>query len=104
LFGIFYLLKNFPSDKQKTQFSVYKLVFCLSRYKEGLCAGYYCGSKLNVSINGKQIEDLWQEWNARTREVEQLKRDNDRMRAQLKECGEIIRRLKEENESFKGRI
>lgn len=66
--------------------------------------GYYCGSKLNISINGKQIEDLWQEWNARTREVEKLKGDNERMRAQLKECGEVIRRLKEENEDFKRRV
>ena len=60
--------------------------------------GYYCGSKLNVSINGKQIEDLWQEWNARTQEAEKLKRDNERMRAQLKECGEVIEGLKKVKE------
>ena len=64
--------------------------------------GYYCGSKLNISINGKQIEDLWQEWNARTREVEKLKRDNERMRAQLKECGEVIEGLKKESERVGG--
>ena len=51
---------------------------------------------INIQVNGKQVEDLWQEWNARTREVEKLKRDNERMRAQLKECGEIIKSLKEE--------
>lgn len=51
---------------------------------------------INIQVNGKQVEDLWQEWNARTREVEKLKGDNERMRAQLKEQGEIIKRLKDE--------
>lgn len=51
---------------------------------------------INIQVNGKQIEDLWQEWNARGREVEKLKGDNERMRAQLKEQGEVIERLKDE--------
>lgn len=51
---------------------------------------------INIQVNGKQVEDLWQEWNARGREVEKLKGDNKRMRAQLKEQGEVIRRLKGE--------
>ena len=51
---------------------------------------------INIQVNGKQIEDLWQEWNARGREVEKLKGDNERMRAQLKEQGEVIKRLKDE--------
>jgi prefoldin subunit 5 len=55
---------------------------------------------INIQVNGKQVEDLWQEWNARGREVEKLKRDNERLRAQLKECGEIIRTLKEEKEDL----
>ena len=55
---------------------------------------------INIQVNGKQVEDLWQEWNARTREVEKLKRDNERMRAQLKECGEVIKKLKEEKEDL----
>jgi predicted RNase H-like nuclease (RuvC/YqgF family) len=57
---------------------------------------------INIQVNGKQIEDLWQEWNARTREVEKLKRDNERMRAQLKECGKVIEELKKRVKELEG--
>lgn len=59
---------------------------------------------INIQVNGKQVEDLWQEWNARTREVEKLKRDNERMRAQLKECGKLIEELKKRVKELEGNL
>ena len=59
---------------------------------------------INIQVNGKQVEDLWQEWAARTREVEKLKRDNERMRAQLKECGEVIEGLKKRVKELEGNL
>lgn len=56
--------------------------------------GYRPGA-LNVQVNGIQIEDLYQEWAARSREVEELRIDNERMKAQLIEQGKLIAELKE---------
>ena len=64
-----------------------------SRYKEGT-NGYRPGT-LNVQVNGIQIEDLYQEWAARTQEVEELREKNTRMATQLREQGKLIAELKE---------
>ena len=64
-----------------------------NRYKEGT-NGYRSGT-LNVQVNGIQIEDLYQEWAARTQEVEELREKNTRMTTQLREQGKLIAKLKE---------
>ena len=56
--------------------------------------GYRPGA-LNVQVNGIQIEDLYQEWAARTQEVEELREKNTRMAIQLREQGKLIAELKE---------
>ena len=63
------------------------------KYTDGT-NGYRPGA-LNVQVNGIQIEDLYQEWAARSQEVEKLRKDNERMRAQLIEQGKLITELKE---------
>ena len=63
------------------------------KYTDGT-NGYRPGD-LNVQVNGIQIEDLYQEWAARSQEVEKLRKDNERMRAQLIEQGKLITELKE---------
>ena len=62
------------------------------KYNEGT-NGYRPGA-LNVQINGIQVEDLYQEWAARSQEVEKLQVDNERMKAQLAEQGKLIAELK----------
>ena len=62
------------------------------KYNEGT-NGYRPGA-LNVQINGIQVEDLYQEWAARSQEVEKLQADNERMKAQLVEQGKLIAELK----------
>ena len=63
------------------------------KYNEGT-NGYRPGT-LNVQVNGIQVEDLYQEWAARSQEVEELQADNERMKAQLVEQGKLITELKE---------
>ena len=58
-------------------------------------ANKYRPGAINVQVNGKQVEDLYQEWLARERECEELRAKNDRMRAQLVEQGKIIAELKD---------
>ena len=55
----------------------------------------YRPGALNVQVNGIQIEDLYQEWAARSQEVEELRTKNERMKAQLIEQGKLIAELKE---------
>lgn len=63
------------------------------RYHEGT-NGYRPGT-LNVQVNGIQIEDLYEEWAARSREVEELRARNKQMKEQLSEQGKLIKELKE---------
>lgn len=63
------------------------------KYNKG-ANGYRPGT-LNVQVNGIQIEDLYQEWAARSQEVEKLQANNERMKAQLIEQGKLIAELKE---------
>jgi hypothetical protein len=63
------------------------------RYINGT-SGYRPGA-LNVQVNGIQIEDLYQEWAARTEECEKLRQVNKEMSDQLREQGKLIKELKE---------
>lgn len=63
------------------------------KYNKGT-NGYRPGT-LNVQVNGIQIEDLYQEWAARSQEVAKLQANNERMKAQLIEQGKLIAELKE---------
>ena len=63
------------------------------KYTEGT-HGYRPGA-LNVQVNGIQIEDLYEEWAARSQECEELRRVNKEMSAQLREQGKLIKELKE---------
>ena len=56
--------------------------------------GYRPGA-LNVQVNGIQIEDLYQEWAARSRECETLRKANAEFAKQLQEQGKLIAELKE---------
>ena len=63
------------------------------KYADGT-NGYRPGT-LNVQVNGIQIEDLYQEWAARSEECEELRAKNERMKKQLCEQGKLIAELKE---------
>ena len=63
------------------------------RYEAGT-SGYRPGT-LNVQVNGIQIEDLYQEWAARTREVKELREKYVRAKQQLTEQGKLIKELKD---------
>ena len=54
----------------------------------------YRSGALNVQVNGIQIEDLYQEWEARTKECQELKEKVSFQNAMLKKQGEIITELK----------
>jgi hypothetical protein len=62
------------------------------KYTDGT-NGYRPGA-LNVQVNGIQIEDLYQEWAARSDECEELRAKNERMREQIIEQGKLIAELK----------
>ena len=62
--------------------------------------GYRPGT-LNVQVNGIQIEDLYQEWAARSDECEKLRAKNERMKEQLIEQGKLIAKLKENKNEAK---
>lgn len=63
------------------------------KYTDGT-NGYRPGA-LNVQVNGIQIEDLYQEWAARGRECEVLRKANTEFAEQLREQGKLIKELKE---------
>ena len=63
------------------------------KYEEG--TNSYRPGTLNVQVNGIQIEDLYEEWAARSRECEELRKVNKEMSAQLREQGKLIKELKE---------
>ena len=63
------------------------------KYNEGT-NGYRPGA-LNVQVNGIQIEDLYQEWVARTRECEELREKNAMLNGMLQKQGKLITELKE---------
>ena len=56
--------------------------------------GYRPGT-LNVQVNGIQIEDLYQQWEARTRECEELREKNKILNGLLEKQGKYIEELKE---------
>ena len=64
-------------------------------------ANKYRPGAINVQVNGKQVEDLYQEWLARERECETLRKANKVMSAQLEKQGKIIAGLKENKNEAK---
>lgn len=58
-------------------------------------ANKYRPGAINVQVNGKQVEDLYQEWLARERECEVLRKANKTLSEQLAEQGKLIKELKE---------
>lgn len=59
-------------------------------------ANKYRPGAINVQVNGIQIEDLYQEWTARTRECVELREKNSKMSVMLREQGRLIKELKEQ--------
>ena len=55
----------------------------------------YRPGTLNVTVNGLQIEDLYQEWEARTRECKKLRDKVSSQNEMLKKQGKYIEELKE---------
>lgn len=55
----------------------------------------YRPGTLNVTVNGLQIEDLYQEWEARTRECKELREKVAFQQEMLKKQGKYIEELKE---------
>lgn len=55
----------------------------------------YRPGTLNVTVNGLQIEDLYQEWEARTRECKKLREKVASQQEMLKKQGKYIEELKE---------
>lgn len=54
---------------------------------------------LNVQVNGVQIEDLYCQWRARTRECEELRKKVAIQNEMLKKQGKYIEELKEKNKN-----
>lgn len=63
-------------------------------------SGYRPGT-LNVQVNGIQIEDLYQQWMARTKECEELREKNQFLNEMLKKQGKYIEELKEKKKNDK---
>ena len=63
------------------------------KYQDGT-NGYRPGT-LNVQVNGIQIEDLYEEWAARSKECEELRKAKTELETRLREQGNLIKELKE---------
>lgn len=63
------------------------------KFKEGI-NGYRSGA-LNIQVNGIQIEDLYREWEARSRECEELREKVAFQQEMMKKQGKYIEELKE---------
>ena len=59
-------------------------------------ANKYRPGAINVQVNGIQIEDLYQNWAARTKECAELREKEQKMSAMLREQGRLIKELKEQ--------
>ena len=51
-----------------------------------------------ITVGGNTLENIYQEWLAYKRDNVKLQNDNERLRNQLKEQGELIHKLKQEVE------
>jgi predicted nuclease with TOPRIM domain len=49
---------------------------------------------MNIKVNGKPIEELWKEWEARSKECKELREDKKRLGEELRKQGEVIEELK----------
>ena len=63
------------------------------KYQDGT-NGYRPGT-LNVQVNGIQIEDLYEEWAARSKECEELRKAKTELETRLREQGNLIKELKD---------
>ncbi len=64
----------------------------------------YRSGTLNVQVNGMQIEDLYQEWKAYKKKVQELCEEKAQKSYQLKEQGKLIKQLKEELAKYKAEV
>ena len=64
----------------------------------------YRSGTLNVQVNGKQIEDLYQEWKAYGYKIQELCEVKAQMSYQLREQGKLIKQLKEELAKYKAEV
>lgn len=65
---------------------------------------YYRPGALNVQVNGIQIEDLYQEWKAYKKKVQELCEVKAQMSYQLREQGKLIAQLKAELAKYKAEV
>lgn len=59
---------------------------------------------MNVKVNGKPVEDLWKEWEARSRECKELREDKKRLGEELRKQGEVIEGLKKRVKELEGKL
>jgi predicted nuclease with TOPRIM domain len=59
---------------------------------------------MNIKVNGKPVEDLWREWEARSRECKELREDKKRLGEELRKQGEELRKQGEVIEGLKKRV
>lgn len=65
---------------------------------------YYRPGALNMQVNGIQIEDLYQEWKAYKKKVQELCEVKAQMSYQLREQGKLIAQLKAELAKYKAEV
>lgn len=59
---------------------------------------------MNIKVNGKPVEDLWKEWEARSRECKELREDKKRLGEELRKQGEVIEGLKKRVKELEGNL
>ena len=59
---------------------------------------------MNVKVNGQPVEDLWKEWEARSRECKELREDKKRLGEELRKQGEVIEGLKKRVKELEGKL
>ena len=59
---------------------------------------------MNVKVNGKPVEDLWREWEARSKECRELREDKKRLGEELRKQGEVIEGLKKRVKELEGNL
>lgn len=59
---------------------------------------------MKIQVNGKPVEDLWREWEARSKECKELREDKKRLGEELRKQGEVIEELKKKVKELEGKI
>lgn len=57
---------------------------------------------MNIKVNGKPVEELWKEWEARSKECKELREDKKRLGEALRKQGEVIEGLKKRIKELEG--